>query len=311
VTVFAASLDVNRGRYLVARARLDELRTAVGGQLGRSQAAGINALDAQLAARSAAEDPVQILDRLFDPAVTLTRYMLDHLDQMGRTAVAIARLSPAAAAKAVDVWTAWANEDPDGTSIRQHLVAISAEHAGQFTDAKSAYAASLEGLPRRAAAIVADAERGMARSCDALGDRVRARQWATTAVSRLASWPGPDRDESVQLLRSLGGRPPQSGGPDARLSDREREVAVLISRGLTNPQGCGLFAVEIAETGIFAGWVRLAVPTFLPGVMPAVETGWRLLEPLREWLGPSSCCSRLDMQCTPVTICGEEVVRCR
>jgi RimJ/RimL family protein N-acetyltransferase len=38
----------------------------------------------------------------------------------------------------------------------------------------------------------------------------------------------------------------------------------------------GLYAVEVKETGAFAGFVGLAIPSFLPDVLPAVEVGWRL-----------------------------------
>jgi len=38
----------------------------------------------------------------------------------------------------------------------------------------------------------------------------------------------------------------------------------------------GLYAVEIKSSGAFAGFVGLAVPSFLPDVLPAVEVGWRL-----------------------------------
>ena len=37
----------------------------------------------------------------------------------------------------------------------------------------------------------------------------------------------------------------------------------------------------VAETGALAGWVGLAVPTFLPEILPAVEVGWRLGERYR------------------------------
>ncbi|MBG0568615.1 GNAT family N-acetyltransferase [Actinoplanes aureus] len=40
--------------------------------------------------------------------------------------------------------------------------------------------------------------------------------------------------------------------------------------------GFGLYAVEIKATGELAGFTGLAVPTFLPEIMPAVEIGWRL-----------------------------------
>jgi RimJ/RimL family protein N-acetyltransferase len=43
-----------------------------------------------------------------------------------------------------------------------------------------------------------------------------------------------------------------------------------------NEHGFGLFAAEVRATGELAGWVGLAVPHFLPEVLPTVEIGWRL-----------------------------------
>jgi RimJ/RimL family protein N-acetyltransferase len=40
--------------------------------------------------------------------------------------------------------------------------------------------------------------------------------------------------------------------------------------------GFGLYVVEIKESGELAGFTGLAVPAFLPEIMPAVEIGWRL-----------------------------------
>jgi RimJ/RimL family protein N-acetyltransferase len=40
--------------------------------------------------------------------------------------------------------------------------------------------------------------------------------------------------------------------------------------------GFGLYAVEVKETSELAGFTGLAVPAFLPEIMPAVEIGWRL-----------------------------------
>jgi RimJ/RimL family protein N-acetyltransferase len=39
--------------------------------------------------------------------------------------------------------------------------------------------------------------------------------------------------------------------------------------------GYGRFAVEVRGTGELIGWAGLAVPDFLPSVLPAVEIGWR------------------------------------
>jgi RimJ/RimL family protein N-acetyltransferase len=46
-----------------------------------------------------------------------------------------------------------------------------------------------------------------------------------------------------------------------------------------NTSGYGLFAIEIAATAELAGFTGLAVPYFLPEVMPAVEIAWRLGRP--------------------------------
>ncbi|THV41956.1 GNAT family N-acetyltransferase [Glycomyces buryatensis] len=40
-------------------------------------------------------------------------------------------------------------------------------------------------------------------------------------------------------------------------------------------QGWGTFAVEETATGELVGFAALAVPTFLPEILPAVEVGWR------------------------------------
>jgi RimJ/RimL family protein N-acetyltransferase len=41
-------------------------------------------------------------------------------------------------------------------------------------------------------------------------------------------------------------------------------------------RGFGLFATELAARGELIGFVGLAIPDFLPEIMPAVEIGWRL-----------------------------------
>lgn len=40
--------------------------------------------------------------------------------------------------------------------------------------------------------------------------------------------------------------------------------------------GFGLEAVEDRESGKMIGWAGLAVPHFLPQILPAIEVGWRL-----------------------------------
>jgi RimJ/RimL family protein N-acetyltransferase len=45
--------------------------------------------------------------------------------------------------------------------------------------------------------------------------------------------------------------------------------------------GFGVEAVEDRATGALIGWSGLAVPHFLPEILPAVEVGWRLAEACR------------------------------
>jgi RimJ/RimL family protein N-acetyltransferase len=64
---------------------------------------------------------------------------------------------------------------------------------------------------------------------------------------------------------------------DGSVRDREQTAAglAMMEREWAE-RGFGIFAVEVRDTGQLAGWVGLAVPAFLPEVLPAVEIGWRL-----------------------------------
>jgi RimJ/RimL family protein N-acetyltransferase len=61
------------------------------------------------------------------------------------------------------------------------------------------------------------------------------------------------------------------------------ETRRFIERTLERYQldGVGLSAAVVKETGELAGWLGLAVPHFLPEILPAVEVGWRLGERYR------------------------------
>jgi RimJ/RimL family protein N-acetyltransferase len=65
--------------------------------------------------------------------------------------------------------------------------------------------------------------------------------------------------------------------PFGRGWSREETVAFL-ERTLARyaDPGLGVCAVVVRDTGELAGWAGLAVPQFLPEVLPAVEVGWRL-----------------------------------
>ena len=64
---------------------------------------------------------------------------------------------------------------------------------------------------------------------------------------------------------------------DGSVQSREQTAEHLARmRRHWDEHGFGLFAAELVETGELTGWAGLAVPHFLPEVMPAVEIGWRL-----------------------------------
>ena len=63
----------------------------------------------------------------------------------------------------------------------------------------------------------------------------------------------------------------------------ETETKDFLGRvmGRYDSDGFGLEAVEDRATGKMIGWAGLAVPHFLPEILPAVEVGWRLGESSR------------------------------
>jgi RimJ/RimL family protein N-acetyltransferase len=86
------------------------------------------------------------------------------------------------------------------------------------------------------------------------------------------------RDDDLDALAAINADPEVMRYiMDGAVRDRRASAAALqrMMDGWTE-QGFGLFAVEIRETGVLAGWAGLAVPAFLPEVLPAVEIGWRL-----------------------------------
>jgi RimJ/RimL family protein N-acetyltransferase len=99
----------------------------------------------------------------------------------------------------------------------------------------------------------------------------------TTDRLLLRGW----RDDDLDDLAALNADPEVMRYIfDGSVRDRESSAEALrkMMRDWRR-RGFGLFAVEVRDTGARIGWAGLAVPEFLPEVMPAVEIGWRLARP--------------------------------
>jgi RimJ/RimL family protein N-acetyltransferase len=73
-----------------------------------------------------------------------------------------------------------------------------------------------------------------------------------------------------EVMRYMGTGTPRP--PDRDLAVR----AVTRWRQQWEEQGFGRCSIVVRETGEYAGWVTLAVPDFLPEILPAVEIGYCL-----------------------------------
>jgi RimJ/RimL family protein N-acetyltransferase len=74
-----------------------------------------------------------------------------------------------------------------------------------------------------------------------------------------------------EVSRWIGDGTPLTPAMSAELGDR---IAAH-----WEAKGFGLWAVAERDGGAFVGFAGLAVPWFLPAVLPAVEVGWRLARP--------------------------------
>jgi RimJ/RimL family protein N-acetyltransferase len=86
------------------------------------------------------------------------------------------------------------------------------------------------------------------------------------------------RDDDLDALAAINADPEVMRYiRDGSVRDR-RQSAEGLQKMIANweEHGYGLFAVEVRETGVLIGWAGLAVPDFLPEVLPAMEIGWRL-----------------------------------
>lgn len=71
-----------------------------------------------------------------------------------------------------------------------------------------------------------------------------------------------------EVMRYIGKGTPQT-------LEQTREAVDRMVRQW-DEQGWGILAVDLAETGELIGFAALAVPRFLPEILPVVEVGWRI-----------------------------------
>lgn len=94
-------------------------------------------------------------------------------------------------------------------------------------------------------------------------ERLVLRRWQESDLDRLA-----EIYADPEVMRFIA---------DGSVRSREETAAALEKlERQWEARGFGLFAVVERATGELAGWAGLAVPEFLPEVLPAVEIGWRL-----------------------------------
>jgi RimJ/RimL family protein N-acetyltransferase len=92
--------------------------------------------------------------------------------------------------------------------------------------------------------------------------RLVLRRWRETDVAPLAAI-----NADPEVMRWIGGGTVRS--------QEQTRASIGSWEQAWDKRGLGLFAVEVRATGELAGLTGLAIPDFLPEVLPAVEIGWR------------------------------------
>lgn len=145
------------------------------------------------------------------------------------------RADPVAVREVVDlldrIWPAFPD---DPIALRRQVEGALLEAQGRPAEALNLYQEALgDPIGHRPASMVADAEQGVARCHLAAGDTKEARVHAERAVRLLERWPGWRAGHAAALLRRCRPAARTEGGT---LTAREREVAALLTEGLTNGQ---------------------------------------------------------------------------
>jgi RimJ/RimL family protein N-acetyltransferase len=84
------------------------------------------------------------------------------------------------------------------------------------------------------------------------------------------------RAEDAEPFAALNADPEVARYLSGPMSRAQSDELIARIRAHWDEHGFGLYAVEAKASGAFAGFIGLAIPSFLPAVLPAVEMGWRL-----------------------------------
>lgn len=84
------------------------------------------------------------------------------------------------------------------------------------------------------------------------------------------------QDGDLEPFAALNADPEVMEHFPSRLDRSASDGLAAAADGAFDERGFGLWAVEVAATGLFIGFTGLAVPRFEAPFTPAVEIGWRL-----------------------------------
>ncbi len=84
------------------------------------------------------------------------------------------------------------------------------------------------------------------------------------------------QDGDLEPFAALNADPEVMEHFPSRLDRSASDALAAAADGAFDERGFGLWAVEVAATGLFIGFTGLAVPRFEAPFTPAVEIGWRL-----------------------------------
>lgn len=89
------------------------------------------------------------------------------------------------------------------------------------------------------------------------------------------------RDDDIVPMAAINADPEVMRwiGPGAVRDEQQTRAGIERLEREWDDQGYGIFAVQIRATGDLAGFAGMAIPHFLPEIMPAVEIAWRLGHP--------------------------------